>query len=298
VLVEAYVVLSCVIFHHRFSLSSRSALSPHLIIIIISPHTLKPSVCTVRPTSRAGVCGKDLHQRRLTVHTSLSFLFFTPLLPVMRPTSPFPTLSHPFPLPFLALLFLLLTLIPSPTLSLNLFIGANEEECFFESLDQGEKLYSSFSVQSGGYQDIDVKVYGPDLRLVYEQDRAREGTFQFKAVSAGPHRLCFSNSMSTVSGKTVSFNLYTGHSLLPLDAAKQAHLTPLEQQIVQVSEGVYSVHDTQVYLKYREVRHSATLESTHSRVLWWGLLELMSLVSVSVFNILYLRQLFERSGKR
>ena len=209
------------------------------------------------------------------------------------------SLSSPSPLFSLLLVLLsLLSLFPSPSLGYNIFVGANEEECYFEQLEKGEKMYASFTVQSGGYMDIDVRVYGPDLRLVYEAERAREGTFQFKAIASGAHKLCFSNSMSLVSGKTLSFNVYTGGSLAPLDAAKQAHLTPLEGQIVAVSEGVYGVHDTQVYLKYREVRHSATLESTHSRVLWWGTLELLALISVSAFNILYIRQLFEKSAKR
>ena len=218
----------------------------------------------------------------------------------LRPSSP-PLPSHPLlslhTLPLL-LLFSLLSLLPVPSVALNVFIDANADECYFEELQKGEKLYASFAVQSGGYMDIDVKVYGPDLGLVYEVEKAREGNFQFKATAQGSYKLCFSNAMSLVSGKTLSFNLYTGHSLAPLDAAKQAHLTPLEQQIVSVSEGVYALHDTQVYLKYREVRHSATLESTHSRVLWWSLLELASLVSVSVFNIVYLKQLFEKAGKR
>ena len=179
-----------------------------------------------------------------------------------------------------------------------MYVAPNDEECYFEDLQRGEKMYVSFSVQSGGYLDIDVRVYGTDLRLVYEAERQREGNFQFKAVASGSHKLCFGNTMSMVSGKTLSFNTYTGHSLLPLDAAKQSALTPLEQEVMGVSERVYSVHDVAVYLKYREVRHSQTLESTKSRVLWFSLLELMTLVAVSAFNIIFLRQLFERSGKR
>ena len=135
------------------------------------------------------------------------------------------------------------------------------------------------------------------MKVVYEQEHAVEGTFQFKALESGAYKLCFSNSMSVVSEKTLSFNTYTGRSLLPLDAAKEAHLTPLEQQIMQVAESVYWVNDMQTYLTYRETRHAQTLDSTASRVLWLSLLELAALVSVSVFNILFLRQLFERSGK-
>ena len=193
---------------------------------------------------------------------------------------------------------LLLCLLPRPASALNVYVKPNDEECYFEDLQKGEKMYVSFSVQSGGYLDIDVRVYGPDVRIVYEAERQRDGNFQFKAVSSGSHKLCFGNAMSMVSGKTLSFNTYTGHSLLPLDAAKQSALSPLESEVMGVSEKVFGVHDVAVYLKFREVRHTQTLESTKSRVMWFSLLELAALLAVSVFNILFLRQLFERSGKR
>ena len=195
-------------------------------------------------------------------------------------------------------MLLLLLLAVCPCSALDVYVKPNDEECYFEELQRGEKMYVSFSVQSGGYLDIDLRVYGPDLRFVYEEERQKEGNFQFKAIASGSHKLCFGNTMSMVSGKTVSFNTYTGHSLLPLDAAKQSALSPLEQEVMQVSERVYAVHDVAVYLKYREVRHAQTLESTKSRVLWFSILELVSLIAVSAFNLLFLRQLFERSGKR
>jgi len=193
---------------------------------------------------------------------------------------------------------LVLSVLPSPSSALDVYVKPNDEDCYFEDLQKGEKMYVSFSVQSGGYLDIDIRVYGPDLRVVYEAERQRDGNFQFKATATGSHKVCFGNTMSMVSGKTLSFNTYTGRSLLPLDAAKQSALSPLESEVMGVSEKVYSVHDVAVYLKFREVRHTQTLESTKSRVMWFSLLELMALLAVSVFNILYLRQLFERSGKR
>ena len=227
------------------------------------------------------------------------------------PHPPSPCFSRPlsssssnpsFSLPSLASLVLccavFLFLLPPPSSALDVYVKPNDEDCYFEDISKGEKMYVSFAVQSGGYLDVDIRVYGPDLRLVYEAERQREGNFQFKATASGSHKLCFGNTMSMVSGKTISFNTYTGHSLLPLDAAKQSALSPLESEVMGVSERVYSVHDVAVYLKYREVRHTQTLESTKSRVLWFSLLELLALIAVSAFNILYLRQLFERSGKR
>jgi len=194
--------------------------------------------------------------------------------------------------------FLFLLFCPIVINGLNIYVKPNDEECFYEYLSIGEKMLASYTVQTGGNLDIDVKVYGPDLGIVYEIERSREGNFQFKAILVGSHKFCFINTMSLVSGKTISFNSYTGHSLLSLDAAKTEHLTPLEQAIISTSENLNNLHDTQIYLKYRDNRHAETVESTNSRVVWWSLLELTGLVAISVFNIVFLRQLFERSGKR
>ena len=66
--------------------------------------------------------------------------------------------SSPPALPLLLCLLLLLSLLSAPCLSINIVVPPNDELCFFEELQQGEKMYASFAVQSGGYSDIDVKV--------------------------------------------------------------------------------------------------------------------------------------------
>lgn len=62
-------------------------------------------------------------------------------------------------------------------------------------------MLASFAVQSGGFLDIDVKVFGPDMKIVYLEERGSEGDLQFVVTQSGIHRLCFGNSMSTVTGK-------------------------------------------------------------------------------------------------
>ena len=79
--------------------------------------------------------------------------------------------------------------------------------------------------------------------------------------------------MSTVTGKTVSFNLYIGNALSSHDAAKKGdvctctlclmwshvvsvaeHLNPLESSIMQLSEGIWQ--RIWVFLRAVDRRHS------------------------------------------
>ena len=57
----------------------------------------------------------------------------------------------------------------------------------------------------GGSRDIDVNVYGPDDKAVYNAQKQSDGKFTFAGQQKGIYRICFSNKMSSVSAKLVSF---------------------------------------------------------------------------------------------
>lgn len=86
------------------------------------------------------------------------------------------------------------------------------------------------------------KVFNPDGTILYEQDRMIEDSFSFVALQTGSsvfqaaltpaypltatlccipsrfehsglHKVCFGNTMSTLTAKSVSFSLYVGTSL-------------------------------------------------------------------------------------
>lgn len=58
---------------------------------------------------------------------------------------------------FLTISILMLVLIKN-AFSYYVLIDANSEECFFERLTSGTKLFLTFEVIEGGFLDIDVKV--------------------------------------------------------------------------------------------------------------------------------------------
>jgi len=178
--------------------------------------------------------------------------------------------------------------------ALTVYVPASQELCYFERAERGEKVVSSFNVAAGGFLDIDIKVFGPDNKIIYEADREKEGSFQFIATQSGEHRLCFGNQMSTVTGKTVSFHLYVGNALAQHHAAKKEHLTPLEGSILKLSENLHQVRDSQEYIKVRERACRSTSESTNERVMWWSIVESLALVMMAVFQIYWLRRFFER----
>jgi len=171
-------------------------------------------------------------------------------------------------------------------------VDAHREECFFEEIPQGLPVNVMFQVTAGGFLDIDLKITAPDARIVYEGVRETEGKYTFNTYSAGLYSFCFSNRMSTLTPKTVSFIITIGEPNIG-DVAKREHLTPLENSIMQLTEGVSAVQAEQEYMKMREQAHRNTNESTNARLLWWSIFEALVLVAMSVWQVYYLRRFFE-----
>jgi len=137
--------------------------------------------------------------------------------------------------------------------------------------------------------DIDLKIYGPDMKFVYKGERENENDIQFVAPIAGMYRVCFENGMSTVTGKMVSFNMYVGDDLSAHDAAGVAHLDPLQKSIRSLVDGINGLNDHQSYMSGRLSRHEETLVSTGSRVLFYNLLETAVLLIVGIFQVWWIR---------
>lgn len=177
---------------------------------------------------------------------------------------------------------------------ISVVVTAGAEQCFFDQVKRGDRVFGSFSVFSGGQLDITVRITDPEEKVVFEEEDTSQESFAFVALKDGEYRMCFSNEASTITSKQLSFNLHIGNQLANLDVAKSHHLSPLENSVVSVSQAASQVRDEQKYLITRERYARDTNESTNSRVLWWSILENILLISLSLWKIFYLKGLFEQ----
>eukprot|EP00276_Gloeochaete_wittrockiana_P003781 CAMPEP_0184643844 /NCGR_PEP_ID=MMETSP0308-20130426/665_1 /TAXON_ID=38269 /ORGANISM="Gloeochaete witrockiana, Strain SAG 46.84" /LENGTH=160 /DNA_ID=CAMNT_0027072053 /DNA_START=176 /DNA_END=658 /DNA_ORIENTATION=- len=154
------------------------------------------------------------------------------------------------------------------------------------------KVGGFFQVSSGGMLDIDVKITSPRDRVIYEIEKQSEGRFAFVAEDAGTHKICFSNRMSTLTAKQVTFS-FNVEDEDQNDFAAREKLTPLESAILKLSEGLDHIENEQKYMRLRERAHRHTSDSTNSRVLLWSLFEAALLIGMTVWQVYYLRKFFE-----
>ncbi|MBW0468961.1 hypothetical protein O181_008676 [Austropuccinia psidii MF-1] len=185
-------------------------------------------------------------------------------------------------------LSLLLLVVVSSALSHTIDIPSGAVECFFEDLHVDDQMTLTFQVAGGGHLDIDVLLSDPDNAVLWKADRRDTGTFTFTATRNGKHEYCFSNGMSTVSSKTVSFNV---HGVMYVE--EDDHTAPIEKEIKHLAEALEAVKEEQEYIVVREKLHRNTAESTNDRVKWWSLVQTALVFAVTAWQVFYLKRFFE-----
>lgn len=174
-------------------------------------------------------------------------------------------------------------------------IDAHAEECFYEKVTSGTKLSLMFEVAEGGFLDIDIKIYGPDGKLIHSGDRESNGKFTFAAHMDGNYKYCFSNAMSTMTPKNIVFTVDIGEK--PKDATggedSDANQNKLIEMINELSTSLTGVKHEQEYMEVRERIHRSINDSTNSRVVLWSFFEALVLVAMSLSQVYYLKRFFE-----
>ncbi|KAJ8956241.1 hypothetical protein NQ318_014973 [Aromia moschata] len=189
-------------------------------------------------------------------------------------------------------LYILISLMVDHSLAYFITVDAHAEECFFDKVDAGTKMGLTFEIAEGGFLDIDVRIIGPDGKIIYEGERETSGKYTFAAHAKGVYTYCFSNKMSTMTPKVVMFNMALGET--PKAEAQEGESTnKLEEMIRELSASLTGVKQEQEYMQVRDRIHRSINESTNSRVVMWSFFEALILVAMTVGQVYYLKRFFE-----
>ncbi|GAV99416.1 copii-coated vesicle protein [Lentinula edodes] len=146
----------------------------------------------------------------------------------------------------------------------------------------------TYQVGGGGHLDIDFWLADPEGRLLGKQVKQSTGTLSITAEKNGRFEYCFSNQMSAIADKIVSFNV---HGIIYV--GEDDVVAPIEREIRLLAHGLAAVKDEQEYIVVREKTHRNTAESTNDRVKWWSVLQAVVLFAVVGWQVYYLKSFFE-----
>ncbi|KAF5363397.1 hypothetical protein D9756_000813 [Leucocoprinus leucothites] len=167
-------------------------------------------------------------------------------------------------------------------------VAAGKKECFFEDLHVHDKMTVSYQVGGGGHLDIDFWLSDPNGKVLGKHVRQDTGSVSITATADGRHEYCFSNIMSAIADKMVSFNV---HGVIYVD--EDEAVAPIEREIRNLAIGLTTVKDEQEYIVVRERVHRNTAESTNARVKWWSILQAIVIFAVVAWQVYYLKSFFE-----
>lgn len=151
-----------------------------------------------------------------------------------------------------------------------------------------------FQVTRGGNFDVDVTLFGPGDRVIYQKQRKQYDSVEFTTYESGEYYFCFSNEFSSFTHKVVYFDFATGNEPPITEEIGKTHkaFTQLEVSAMKIHEALTLIRDYQTHHRLREAKGRDGAEYLNERVQYWSLGEALILVVVGLCQVLILRRFF------
>mmetsp|Transcript_6543 Transcript_6543/g.13971 ORF Transcript_6543/g.13971 Transcript_6543/m.13971 type:complete len:200 (+) Transcript_6543:99-698(+) len=177
-------------------------------------------------------------------------------------------------------------------IKLSVTLPARAKKCYGEQVAKTELLMAEFEVAEG--KTVSVTVLSPKTTVFSEHGRAKVKT-AFTTQEAGPHWMCIHNendeqvevAMSILAGPEAK-----DYSLI----AKKEHLEDTQVALRRVEESLRNYHSNVLYIRRREERMRQTNDSTAFRVIGFCLFNVILMIGVGGWQMLYFKRFF-RSKK-
>merc|ERR1711924_244491 len=167
-------------------------------------------------------------------------------------------------------------------------------ECFKATPAQGHRLVGSYEAdgpEEGGV----VQILDSSGGVIWKSEDS-SSKFELEVVNDGVHKLCFSSSVK--ENQMISFNFRNDKPMAASSGEDQEfvtkdHTDKVGEMVAKLKARAADILEQQEFAITREAVHRDTAESTNSRVMWWTIVEVISLVSLTAFQVYYLRSFFE-----
>ncbi|KAF4319102.1 hypothetical protein BBO99_00006266 [Phytophthora kernoviae] len=179
--------------------------------------------------------------------------------------------------------------------AVHVTVPSGGSECFSveaETFKHGISL--NYEVLRGVAEALETELTDGKEQVVYANTGV-SGRYVSPIGEGGLHSVCFKNVMSPVGDVAIGFSFHAddpSHEVLSnADATKI--MQELEDLVYELSVNLDTVKDTQAYMKAITNHHNEMITSTHSRIMWWTLIEMAVLTAVSLAQISFLRRTLE-----
>lgn len=173
----------------------------------------------------------------------------------------------------------------------------NTQKCLREELKKDVVIVGTFEITHVPGQKVDYVVTDSKGEILDQNVDAGKGKFSFSTEHEDIFEICFKSKVPTHQRGVphdVTLNTQRGVEAKPYEALGEAgKLKPMELELKRLEDLSSSIVQDFADMRQREVSMRDTNESTNNRVLYLSILSMICLLSLSVWQVLYLRKFFK-----
>mmetsp|Transcript_50516 Transcript_50516/g.101601 ORF Transcript_50516/g.101601 Transcript_50516/m.101601 type:complete len:259 (-) Transcript_50516:194-970(-) len=176
-----------------------------------------------------------------------------------------------------------------PELLLTFPLAARSDEFFYEDVPEGPPVLirgGFFASASEETSSVEFSITDPKGNVVYKKEDEAEGLFHFVAKKPGTYTFILSNH-KWMQEKMVTFAVGKGNET----HLQAEHLGTLEDNVKNIDKTLVDIQTESTYLWIRQKSHMKAVESIHTRVLSFCVVEFLILVGISGFQVYYIKGL-------
>lgn len=176
-----------------------------------------------------------------------------------------------------------------PELLLTFPLAPRSDEFFYEDVPEGPPVMirgGFFASAAEETSSVEFSITDPKGNVVYKKEDEAEGLFHFVASKAGTYTFILSNH-KWMQEKMVTFAVGKGNET----HLQAEHLETLEDHIKVIDKTLVDVQTESTYLWIRQKSHMKAVESIHTRVLAFCVVEFLILIGISGFQVYYIKGL-------
>jgi hypothetical protein len=180
---------------------------------------------------------------------------------------------------------------------LRFHIRPNSKKCLKEEIHKDVPVTGEYELSEAPGQKSSITITDTKGHTLFSKVDATNGKFAFTTEAYDVFEICIDNKISSGNHgpeREVFLELKRGVETKNYEALAQAEkLKPLEVELRRLEDLSESIVNDFAYMKAREEEMRDTNESTNSRVLLLSLLSMTVLITLAVWQVLYLRHYFK-----
>ncbi|KAG0721919.1 Transmembrane emp24 domain-containing protein 1 [Chionoecetes opilio] len=190
-------------------------------------------------------------------------------------------------------------------------VKAGTEECFYETIKGGETLDVEYQVIDGGRGELDIDFYlaGSTGEVVVQDLRRSEGNHRTTITEEGDYRICWDNSFSHFSTKTVFFGITIEsdddddlwddglEETITAEEIYEMKIEDIKEAMGRIRGHLTKSRFMQDQLRAYEARDRNVAENNNAKVTSWSLINITVMVVTGLIQVILLRSLFDDKSR-